>query len=341
MAIGMHLHAIASPAAPKPSRTIKIPARLAKIKGDIPLHLYLPSSFDQATHKYPVVINFHGGGFTIGTATDDARWARAVNEYADAICVCVDYRLAPEHPFPTAIEDGVDAAMYLIDHADELKIDPHRVSFSGFSAGGNMAFSVPIRLSEEYRIRRLEENKPLEGGPGPSSIRQGTVVAIAAWYPSLDFTHSRAERRSTISRPDQALPKFYTDLFDASYLYPLQQVDMHSPWLSPGTAPDLMIRDLPQNIIMYTCEWDELLVEGERFHERLVNDFDKRVVYKKVLGVAHAFDKTVSPISWDPKIEAMYKDVCMELRTVFYGAEDRDFVGEDGKKEEIALPADV
>lgn len=56
---------------------------------------------------YPVVINFHGGGFTLGSADDDARWCGTVVDECHAVVVSVDYRLAPEHPFPTAVEDGV------------------------------------------------------------------------------------------------------------------------------------------------------------------------------------------------------------------------------------------
>jgi acetyl esterase/lipase len=95
---------------------------------------------------YPVVINFHGGGFTLGTAVDDARWCATVVEECNAIVVSVDYRLAPEHPFPTAVDDGVDAVLWIHKHAAELGIDPNRIALSGFSSGGNMAFSVPLRL---------------------------------------------------------------------------------------------------------------------------------------------------------------------------------------------------
>ncbi|KAJ4493972.1 Alpha/Beta hydrolase protein [Lentinula edodes] len=323
MDIGMHLHMLAPPAAPSPSFSISISSKLASKPGTIPLHFYVPESYNsdettQTKRVFPVVINFHGGGFTIGRATDDARWARAVVHYADAVVVSVDYRLAPEHPFPIAIEDGVDATLYLIEHAEELKIDPHRIAYSGFSAGGNMSFSVPIRLAEEYRIRKTKR----DAGSDTSSAmtQEGTVIAISSWYPSIDYTNTRDERRKTNVRSDKDLPKFFTNLFDSSYLYPVNGVDLKSPWLSPGIAPSEMIKDLPENIVLYTCEWDELCAEADRFHHRLVNDFGKKVVYKKVMGVTHAFDKTPNPLHWDPKIETMYRDACRELRTVFYGS---------------------
>ncbi|KAL0060043.1 hypothetical protein AAF712_013163 [Marasmius tenuissimus] len=274
--------------------------------------------------SYPVLLNFHGGGFTIGRATDDARWARSVLEYTSSIVVSVEYRLAPEYPFPTAIEDGVDAALYLIDHASEFLIDVKRIAFSGFSAGGNMSFSVPIRLEEELRIRRGNAGK--EGYVGRNDIMakrdEARVVAIAAWYPSLDYTKTREERRSTNVRKDKDLPKFFTNLFDASYLHPPGGIDLASPWLSPGIAPDHMISKLPENIVLYTCEYDELQNEGEVFYRRLVDEFGKKVVFKKVMGVQHAFDKTPNPVKWDPKFEGMYRDACKELRRVFWGDSD-------------------
>ncbi|KAF9264405.1 hypothetical protein L218DRAFT_958453 [Marasmius fiardii PR-910] len=328
MDIGMRMHLTAKPTAPAPSRTISIPSTISPNSGQINLHFYFPNTYISDGRKYPFIVNFHGGGFTIGRATDDARWARAVVEYADAVVVSVDYRLAPEHPFPTAIDDGVDAALYLIDHADELHLDPDRIAFSGFSAGGNMSFSVPIRLAEEYRIRAQASET------GNHDLREGTVVAIAAWYPSLDYTKTREERRKTNVRQDKDLPKFFTNLFDASYLYPVKGVDLSSPWLSPGIAPDPMIKQLPVNIILYTCEWDELQAEGETFYRRLVDVFDKKVVYKKIAGVCHAFDKTPNPFRWDNKIETMYRDACRELRTVFYGYPGDEEIGQPVQPED-------
>lgn len=318
MEIGMKLHCMASPSAPSPSRTIEIPVRTGQ---RIPIHFYFPDSYStQSSRIYPLVINFHGGGFTIGRATDDARWARAVMDYAEAVVVSVDYRLAPEHPFPAAIEDGVDAALYLIQNSKDLRLDADRIAFSGFSAGGNMSFSVPILLAEEFR---LADSKP---EPSPLKEKQGTIVSIAAWYPSVDYTNTREERRKSNVRQDKDLPKFFTDLFDSSYLYPANGLNLSSPWLSPGIAPDHMIKDLPENIILYTCEWDELAAEGEKFYHRLVNDFKKKVVYKKVMGVCHAFDKTPNPFRWDSKIEEMYKDACKELRSVFYGGKSESIM---------------
>ncbi len=100
---------------------------------------------------YPVVLNFHGGGFTIGSPGDDARWCSTVVNECNAVVISVDYRLAPECPFPTAVEDGVDAVIYVHNHAEELGIDKTKIALSGFSSGANMCFTVPLRLWDELQ----------------------------------------------------------------------------------------------------------------------------------------------------------------------------------------------
>ncbi|KAF3483993.1 lipase [Arthroderma uncinatum] len=147
MRIGMVLHRYPPPIPPSPSFVRTLP-RLEPESKRVKLYFYTPKTYVKdklAGNRYPVVVNFHGGGFCIGKATDDARWARAVVEGADTVVVSVGYRLAPEDPFPAAVDDGVRALQYLEDNAEELGLDVSRVSISGFSSGGNLAFTVPLR----------------------------------------------------------------------------------------------------------------------------------------------------------------------------------------------------
>ncbi|EEH34616.1 hypothetical protein PAAG_05665 [Paracoccidioides lutzii Pb01] len=167
MKIGMILHGyIPFPSPPIPcfTRTIKpssspisyvcsphvrsLPS-FSKLKDMITLHFYTPANYQTNSadgKRWPVVVNFHGGGFTIGSATDDCRWARIAVSRAKAVFVSVDYRLAPENPFPAAVDDGVDALLYLEANSEALSLDMSRVSLTGFSAGGNLAVTVPLRL---------------------------------------------------------------------------------------------------------------------------------------------------------------------------------------------------
>ncbi|KAJ9664597.1 hypothetical protein H2201_005109 [Coniosporium apollinis] len=304
-----------------PSFSRDIPTTVSPRKGTITLLFYTPKGYaarhgDTEGSRYPVLVNFHGGGFTIGNAGDDARWATAVVDIVDAVVVSVDYRLAPRYPFPTAVEDGVDAILYLILNAEELDIDPNRIGVSGFSAGGNLAFTVPLRLREELQRRRGRGAQALL--PAYLAGNEGKVVVIVSWYPVTDFaTSTRDERRKSNVRPDRELPKFMTNLFDASYLYPPQQVSLSDLYLSPAVAPHEVLRELPEDIIIYSCEWDGLRAEAERFQRHLVEELGKRVRYNVVPGVQHAWDRSPNPFKSSPVAEQAYREACIEMKTVF------------------------
>lgn len=328
MGIGMYLHRLATPRPPNYTFRRSIPSNFSTLPGSFLLYFYCPLSWRQRSQnqKYPVVINFHGGGFTIGNACDDARWADAVVSQVGAVVVSVDYRLAPEHPFPTAVKDGVEAILYLSEHAEELGLDVENFAVSGFSAGGNMAFSVPLRLNAEVLASRKKEGGRRDAEVEVDSVYSGREVegevasaklkAIVAWYPSVDFTRPRPEREAIPTRPDLMMPKFFTDLFDASYLQP-PTLDFSSPYLSPGVAPKELLMELPEMILMYPCEFDGLKVEAEAFRRRLEEEVGKTVRWREVSGVPHGWDKSPNPFRTPIKVEEYYKDACDMLKVAF------------------------
>lgn len=330
------MHRLAPPRPPHPNFTRTIsPDIAADKKGHVTLHFWVPRDYDLQqqlkTKKYPVVVNFHGGGFTLGKATDDARWCRMLVEELNAVVVGVDYRLAPEHPFPTAVEDGVDAILYIVEQASEFNIDLDKIVVSGFSSGGNMAFTVPLRLQEELdnecaagENRResvvMNERPALlkaisEGRILTKQKKRISVNTVVSWYPSTDYTRTREERRATqAERSDQQLPAVFTELFDESYLSP-PTMDKSNPYLSPGVAPDHMLAAMPQEIILFTCQWDMLLKEGEDFRDRLL-DLHKTVHYRMIPNVPHGWDKAPNPLRETPGVESEYLRACKELRRI-------------------------
>ncbi|KAL6702770.1 hypothetical protein ACN47E_000954 [Coniothyrium glycines] len=396
MGIGMMLHKLARPRPPKPAFTRDIEATVSPLKGKFRLNFYVPRDYHKqtklrSTKKYPVVVNFHGGGFVLGTATDDARWCGVVVEQVGAVVVSVAYRLAPENPFPTAVEDGADALLWLAQHADELLLDADRFAISGFSSGGNMSFSVPLCLQGELFDRTPSGQKIVDGRAGSvpnaviqppavagsrltpesarsplvrqksrldriamlrqtgasslsliSSYKDGSAVSvmtdassallkirgIVSFYPPTDYTQTRAQRRATCSRTDQQLPAVFTDLFDDSYLQP-PSLDLAHPWLSPGVAPTHMLEALPDDIVLFCCEWDMLLAEGERFRDRLQKDLGKRVHYHCVPG-PHGWDKAPNPFRESPGARQQYMVACKELRRMF-SIEDDDAEHQHGQ----------
>lgn len=258
-------------------------------------------------------------GIIQGDATDDCRWATAVCKQADTILCSVDYRRAPEHPFPTAVEDGADAIMYIFDNAKSLGIDKDKIGVSGFSAGGNMAFTTTLRLQDAL-LRRRGAEPPTVSSDAPVVLEHEhrIVKVIIGWYPSTDFTRPRDERRKTNIRPDKELPRFFTKLFDLSYLHPPKEVKLDSPYLSPGVASDDLLSFLPEEILMYCCEWDELRAEGERFRDR-IRGLGKTVHFKLIEGVPHGWDKAPNPFHEDEKAKELYQEACGHIKRVFFG----------------------
>jgi acetyl esterase len=108
----------------------------------LPVRIYRPRR--AADGPLPVVVNFHGGGWVSGDPRQSEWWCSSVAAKAGVVVVSVDYRLAPEHPFPIGVEDCYAATLWVNDHADELQVDPTRLAVMGDSAGGNLAAAVSL-----------------------------------------------------------------------------------------------------------------------------------------------------------------------------------------------------
>lgn len=106
--------------------------------GEIPVRIYQPDTDTPA----PALVYYHGGGWVIGSLETHDGACRAFADALDAVVVSIDYRLAPEHPFPAPVDDAVAALEWVHEHSPELGIDPSRIAVAGDSAGGNLAAVV-------------------------------------------------------------------------------------------------------------------------------------------------------------------------------------------------------
>lgn len=111
----------------------------------VPVRVYKPAG---ASRPLLTIVFFHGGGFVLGSVELMDDIARKLCRDVDAVVVSVDYRLAPEHPFPAAHDDALAATLWAMQNVAALGGDPSRVAVAGESAGGNLAASTALRLRD-------------------------------------------------------------------------------------------------------------------------------------------------------------------------------------------------
>ncbi len=108
--------------------------------GDVPMRMYRPATV--TSPQSGALVYYHGGGWVIGDLDTHDTLCRDLALQAQCVVISVDYRLAPEHPFPAAVDDSVAAFQYVAAHARELGVDANRIAVGGDSAGGNLAAVV-------------------------------------------------------------------------------------------------------------------------------------------------------------------------------------------------------
>jgi acetyl esterase len=182
---------------------------------DVPVRIYWP---DSEPGNLPIVVFYHGGGFALGDLETHDPVARAHAVGADAIVVSVDYRLAPENPFPAGLNDCWAALQWVAEHATELGGDPNRIAVAGDSAGGNLAAVIAQRARDE-------------GGP--------RLAFQLLWYPTIT-----ADLSMPSFTENADAPILDRDVIDAFLSWYIPGVDISDPKslpaaLAPCNAADL------------------------------------------------------------------------------------------------------
>lgn len=196
--------AVRPPAAMLPDLRIENRVLDCGAAGQIPARIYWPS-IDGETRPLPVVVFYHGGGWAIGDLDTHDHVARAHAVGARAIVVSVDYRLAPEHPFPAGIEDSWVALQWVGANAAELGGDPTRLAVAGDSAGGNISAVMAQRARDAagpalafqllwYPVTTGDVSLPsfTENADAPM-LNSNVTAAFLSWYlPGMDLSDASA-----------------------------------------------------------------------------------------------------------------------------------------------------
>ena len=223
---------------------------------EIPIRVYHPRD----RGPLPVLVWFHGGGWTIGSLDTHDNTCRSLTNGVGCVVVSVDYRLAPEHKFPAAVDDALAATQWVADHAAEVDGDPSRIAVAGDSAGGNLAAVVSL-LARDARA--------------PDLAFQLLV------YPVTDYefeSASMVENATGYFLERESMRWFYKQY--------LNDENDGADWrFSPVRVADLT--GLPPAFVL-TAEFDPLRDQGERYADKLEAD-GVPVELRRYDGVFHGF----------------------------------------------------
>lgn len=222
----------------------------------VPVRVYRPAP----DPDLPVIVYFHGGGWTIGSVEQFDRITRQVANATNAIVVSVDYRLAPEHPYPAPLDDCWQALVWTAKNAATFGGDPTRLAVMGDSAGGNLAAVCALSARDA-------------GGP---ALAMQVLV-----YPVVDCNFETASYRE--NGAGYLLTELDMRWFFSCYAGPDRD---RSDWrISPLHAADV---GSVAPAVVVTAEFDPLRDEGKAYAERLV-EAGVEVAYYPYDGMIHAF----------------------------------------------------
>ena len=229
------------PALGEPERVGRIDDRsIPGPDGPIDVRIYWPAG-DAPASGWPLVVFFHGGGWVICDLDSHDPSCRNITNAVETVVVSVDYRLAPEHPFPAGIEDCYAALVWAAGAAGELSADPSRILVAGDSAGGNLAAVVALMAKDRG---------------GPPLIGQFLVYpVIAADFDSPSYRANGEDYFLTEKMMRWFWEQYVPGLRDAGHRY-----------VSPITAD--VLSGLPPAVVV-TGELDPLQIEGEAYAKAL------------------------------------------------------------------------
>ncbi len=238
--------------------------RDVSIQGDgvtVPARVYWPRGWQENGPPRPVIVYYHGGGFVVGSVDLFDPLSRSLANVTEAIVVSVDYRLAPEHPWPAAVKDAYSAVRWVARNAGELGADPSRLLVGGDSAGGNLAAVTALKARNE-------------GGP--------PIAGQILYYPGTDLGETDYDSVGKFS-DGYGLSSQAMAGFSRAYLGHVD--DKSRPYISPIYADSH--RGLPPALVV-TAGFDPLTGSARAYAETL-RESGVPVTERHYEGMIHGF----------------------------------------------------
>ena len=226
---------------------------------EIKIRIYTPEEGEE----FPLLMYFHGGAFFSGNLESHDEIVRPICKESGYKVIAVEYRLAPEHPFPIPLDDCYQVTKWAVEHGEELKWDGKNLALAGDSSGGNLAAAVSLMAREKQEF---------------------TVTKQVLYYPSLDLDFSEFRYPSLIENRKGYFVESDT-LAEHNSFYLKGKVDTDYPLVSPIREENL--GNLPTALVI-TAEYDPMRDEGELFAEKLKNA-GVRTETIRYEGVTHGF----------------------------------------------------
>ena len=245
---------------PEPPELEKIqPLAIPAPHGSIPARIYTPKTLRKTGGLAPCLVFFHGGGWVIGDLETHDVVCRKLAAEGELIVISVDYRLAPEHKFPAAVDDAIASTKWIAANAGKLGIDASRLMVGGDSAGGNLAAVVSLAARD---------------GNGPKIAGQVLI------YPATDFSRKHPSHRE----PETSILLTHSVIgwFMNHYM---GDADINDWRASPARAKTLA--GLPPAYVL-TAGADPLRDEGDEYADRL-KEAGVGVTYRHFKGQFHGF----------------------------------------------------
>lgn len=221
-------------------------------------------NFNHDSQNKKAIIFVHGGGWVIGSLSSYTKTCIEIAKKTKRLVISIDYRLAPEYPFPAGFNDCYDAIKLILNYLNEINIQNKDVCLMGDSAGANLIAAVSIKASKTKEFKVLQQ------------------VLI---YPALQSDYSNNTKYKSVIEKGKDYFLTQKQLQDYISLYVKDEKDLSNPYVSPIKAKFLFFQ--PKTLLV-TADNDPLRDEGKHYAKRLLLHFNN-VTYCNIEGAMHGF----------------------------------------------------